>query len=59
MNIYLRFCEQCGDGYDIGINFSICPVCRLKKLDARREEEIVRNKLKEDEEYEEENTRIN
>ena len=52
MSLYLRFCEECGEGYDIGINLNTCPACRLKKMDARREEEIVRNKLKGDEEYE-------
>lgn len=34
MNLYLRKCKRCKRGYDIGINYDICPVCR----------EIERNK---------------
>lgn len=31
MNIHLKKCEKCGEGFDIGTNFSTCPYCRIKR----------------------------
>jgi len=28
MNIFLKRCEKCGGGFDIGINYDLCPKCR-------------------------------
>jgi len=46
MNIYLKRCKECGRGFDIGINFDVCPDCRKDKLkeveNGGREKEVVR-----------------
>ena len=39
MNIYLKKCKRCGQGFDIGINFEICPNCRRKVMDDLNENE--------------------
>ena len=33
MNIFLKRCEKCGEGFDIGINYDICPDCRREVED--------------------------
>jgi len=33
MNIYLKRCKKCGEGFDIGTNFDICPECRIKEVE--------------------------
>lgn len=43
MSIYLRRCKKCGKSYDIGINMSLCPDCRLKKEMKRKEGKYDRN----------------
>jgi len=36
MNINLKRCEKCHEGFDIATNYNICPNCRIK--DKRRKE---------------------
>jgi len=31
----IRYCEDCGQAYDIGTNIPICPDCRKKELKKR------------------------
>ena len=31
MNINIRYCRKCGEGYDIGTNYDLCSKCRIKK----------------------------
>lgn len=31
MNLNIRFCRKCGEGFDIGTNFDICSKCRREK----------------------------
>ena len=31
MNIYIRFCVECGEGYDIGTEYDFCSKCRREK----------------------------
>ncbi len=38
MNIFLTVCKKCGKHYDIGINYEICPDCRLEKMNDKKEE---------------------
>ena len=35
--IYIKYCEKCGEAFDVGINKNECPVCRLIKQ--RKEDE--------------------
>ena len=30
MSLNVRFCEKCGKGYDIGIEFALCSECRIE-----------------------------
>ena len=30
--IYIRYCKKCHQAYDIGINYDLCPECRMKKM---------------------------
>lgn len=38
MNAYIRFCIECGSGFDIDISKELCPKCREKKKKERGEE---------------------
>jgi len=31
MNIWIRFCEKCGKGFDVEIDKKLCKKCRGKK----------------------------
>lgn len=33
MNVYVRFCKECGKGYDVDISKELCPECRNKKVE--------------------------
>jgi len=28
--IYIRYCKKCKEAYDIGINYDLCPKCRME-----------------------------
>ena len=32
---YWKICKQCGEYFDIGINFEECPTCRLNLIEQR------------------------
>ncbi len=36
MNINLKRCKKCGEGFDIGTNYNLCPKCRNVYTDERR-----------------------
>jgi len=36
--IFARRCRRCGEIYDIGINYVICPTCRMKEKEIKKEE---------------------
>jgi len=42
MNLYVRFCKECGIGFDIDISKELCPKCREKKQKESKKEK--RNK---------------
>ena len=33
MNPYIKYCERCGEAFDIATNFNICPMCRIKEIE--------------------------
>ena len=36
--IFIRYCKKCGKAFDIGINFDICPECRMKNKEGEKDE---------------------
>ena len=30
---YIRYCKKCKKAYDRGIQFELCPECRMKKIE--------------------------
>ena len=30
MNIHIRFCRECGKGFDVGTNYDLCSECRIE-----------------------------
>lgn len=34
----IRYCKKCGQAYDIGTNFDICPNCRIKQKEREGDE---------------------
>lgn len=35
--IFWKMCKRCGKSFDIGINFDICPECRLNEVKNEKE----------------------
>ena len=33
--IYWKKCKRCGEYFDIGINYDICPECRMKEMEKK------------------------
>jgi len=31
MNIWIRYCKNCGKAFDMDVNRDLCPECRRKK----------------------------
>ena len=48
MNIFLKTCKKCGRGFDIGINFDMCPVCRLKQSEKTNTQNESERRLEEE-----------
>lgn len=34
--IFWRKCKKCGEHFDIGINYDLCPRCRVEVNDGRK-----------------------
>ena len=32
MNIFVRYCKECGESYDRGTNYDLCKKCRIYKI---------------------------
>lgn len=39
MNIYVKYCKKCGEAFDRGTNYDLCPRCRIIKLQEVKMEE--------------------
>ena len=50
MNIFLKRCDKCGEGFDIGINYDLCPDCRKKIKAPTKIEWTLRFKKEEEDE---------